>query len=326
MNKSWYFVEKNKLFLIISSSLLAFIFSLIPWEKIRFAEYYDRDNYINYIDFYENKVHWFDFSGIISKLSNEWLWHYIIELFNANFGFNSSVILWFISFLFLLISFKYVAYESKLVYIFLLLNPVFIDFFYSQLRLTFAISFLYLSLFFFKKNKLLSFLFLIPGFFIHTSIILFSFIFYFSYLLLNININQKFKLIFSILVGFVVALLTGPYMSIILGTIEDRRAEYNDMSSPILYMSFWVLFFIYLVCKIFLDKYNLYNKLYYYVSISVLTMVFLNTFLSGYSSRFLAASMPFIILALINLKGRDATFSMLGYIMYLIMLWFFWIT
>lgn len=302
----------------------ALIVSFIPWDKIRSAPYYDRTNYINYIDFYQNKIYWFDFSGILSKISNEWLWHYILNFFNNTLGFSSKEILWLISLIFIIISFLILFSKTKNIGFILVLNPIFIDFFYSQVRLCFAISFLYISIIIFHKNKFLGILFLIPAFFIHTSTILFSFIFYSAYILSNTEIiNNKFKIFISIFVGIIISLLTGPYMSVILSSIEDRRAEYNDMSSPVSYMSFWILFYLYLIFKMFKGGYNYY---YNYISLSILTMIFLNIFISGYPSRFLAATIPFIIISLLNIKGRDSLICWSGYIMYFLMLWFFWVT
>lgn len=320
-------VSRNKLLLLSSSFFLALVLAFIPWDIIRSQNYYDRNNYINYIDFYDNKVNWFDFSTLQLKITYEWGWHYIIDFFSNNLKLNSSIILFSISFFFLFIVLYIMFYNKKLLGVLFILNPAFIDFFFSQIRLTFAISFVYLSLFIFNRNKYLAIILATSTIFIHTSTILFIFIFY-SGLLLSENtiIPKRLKYILAILVGSIVAIITGPYMSIILKSLDDRRAEYNDMASPLLYVIFWVVFYFYILIKVMIEKTNIYNRNYIYISLSILTVVVLNSFIAGYSSRFLVASFPFIILSLVNFKGSEVRFLWLGYILYLALLWIFWVT
>lgn len=325
-NKASLINKKNIAGLLLCFTF-AFILTVFPWDKFRYNEFVDRSNYINYIDVYTNKIHWFDYSTLISKISYEWGWHYFLSVLQEKFNFNSSAILFIVSIFFLTIAF-YIVRLHKKPYIFILfLNPLFVDFFYSQIRLTFAISFLYLSLIFFREKKYIAIPLIIVSFFIHTSSFIFLFIFYSSYFLESfVKIEKKIKLLMSLMVGLVSAVITGPYMSVLLGSFEDRRADYENMSSPTLYMIYWLLLFFYIIAKSFFTKNSIIDKYYFYITISILTMVFMNIFASGYSSRFLVAAFPFIVMTLSHFrKGSDAI-VLIGYISYNIILWFFWLT
>ena len=159
-------LSRKKTLVVTCSFFIALIFSLIPWDFFRAAEYVDRSNYVNYIDLYPNKIQWFDFSGFLLKILYEWGWHYFLNFMNTNLGLNSGAILFLVSTFFLTVSFTLIALQKRFYTLLLLLNPLFIDFFYSQIRLSFSITFIYLSIIAFNKNKLVSFLLLIPSFFI----------------------------------------------------------------------------------------------------------------------------------------------------------------
>ena len=320
-------LSKRNILIVCFSFIFAVFLSLIPWDFFRAAEYVDRSNYVNYIDLYPNKIQWFDFSGFLLKILYEWGWHYFLNFMNINLGLNSGAILFLVSMFFLTVSFVLIAVQKRFYTLLFLLNPLFIDFFYSQIRLSFAITFIYLSIIAFNKNKLVSFVLLIPAFFIHTSSFLFAFMFYSAiFLAKTTKIGNRLKFFMSILVGAVVAFVTGPYMSVLLGSVNDRRAEYNDMSSPLLYMVYWIILFLFFMVKYLSGKTQSFNKYYVYITMSILTMVFLNIFMKGYSSRFLAASFPFLILSISGLRGKNDSMVLILYILYTITTWFFWTT
>lgn len=320
-------LSKENTLIVFSCFCLALVFSAIPWEYFRYQAYSDRKVYINYIDVHLNKVYWFDFSGLPNKIFNEWGWHYFIDYLNSELNFNSGIILFLISLFLLTISFVIVSSSRRIYLCFLLLNPLYIDFFYSQARLSFAITLIYCSIIVYYKNKYLSIFFLLPSLFIHTSSFIFILIFYSAmFLTENSFISQRKKFVISFIIGAFVALITGPFMSIILSSFDDRRAVYGDFSSPILYMSYWLGLFLFIISKCFQRNTNKLNKYYFYISLSILTIVLFSTFLNGYPSRFIAASFPFLILALSDFRRKSDFLVGVLYVMYTIILWFFWLT
>lgn len=320
-------LTKSNLFGLLLSFVLAFILTVFPWGSIRYNEFVDRNNYINYIDVNTNRIYWFDYSTLVSKISYEWGWHYFLNFLQESMKFNSTIILFLVSVFFLTVTFFMVKIHKNPYIFILILNPLFVDFFYSQIRLTFAISFLYISLILFKNKRILSALPIVISFFIHTSSFIFLFIFYSGYFLESCSrMKYKTRFFLSLFVGLLCAIVTGPYMSVLLGTFEDRRADYDNMSSPTSYMIYWLLLFVYLVIRSIISNKSIINRYYFYITIAILTMVFINVFASGYSSRFLAAAFPFVVMTLSHFRRGSDVIILFGYLFYNIVLWFFWLT
>lgn len=319
-----FIIKKKSIYSFFLAFISTFLLVLIPWEYLRSTPYVDKANYVSYIDYTLNKTLWFDYDTLLSKISFEWGWHKLIFIATEN-SLNSDHIFYIISFFILFVSILLVTLKHNYYSFLFLINPVFIDFCFSQMRLAFTMALIYTAYLLYQRKNLLYITILIATPFIHTSAIIFISVFLIATQLEKWQkLNLNFKNTIAILIGLVLALVTGPMISKILGQLGDRRAEYEDMSSPVLYMSFWVIYFVYLVIKAYTEK--LQRNTYFYVSLIILSMVFFNMFFSGYSSRFLAACFPFIILAMLQLKSKESNLIILGYIAYTTILWFFWAT
>lgn len=318
-------VSKSLLQSLLLSIVFSLIVSFIPWWNLRKTPYYDRENYIFFIDDVPSKLEWFDFDGIIVKLMNEWGWHKFLQIMTTDFYLTSSSILFIITFLIFFTASIFLSRRFYFLSFILLLNPIFIDFAVSQLRLAFAMSLLFISLWLYSRKNLLyiPLLFCLP--FIHTSSVLFIFIIGVS-LFLDKSLKKPalIKTIIALISGVLVSIVTGPLMSAILSQLEDRRAEYSDMSSPLVYTSFWLILYLYFIIKGFFEKsHKSYN---FYISISVLTVVLFGTIFGGYPLRFVAACFPFIIAALLDNKGKEKNIILIAYILFTLLLWGFWFT
>lgn len=318
-------VNKKTFLALLFTFLFALFVALTPWTDLRSSPYYDRANYVYFMDEVTNKLYWFDFETFLSKLVNEWGWHRFLLFTTETLGLTSGPIIFFITFLSVFTASIFLSKRYALASILLLLNPLYIDFVASQLRLAFAMSIIFIGYYFYRKKNLIYIPILAVTPFIHTSAVLFIFIIGTALVISNIKlIPAPIKTLIAALAGFVVGIVTGPLMASILTSLEDRRAEYNDMSSPLLYVIFWLVIYLYLFFKGFFEREH--KQFSFYIAISVLSIVFLNTILSGYSSRFLAACFPFVIAALIEVKGKEKSILFLSYIAYTTMLWFFWFT
>ena len=80
-------------------------------------------------------------------------------------------------------------------------------------------------------------------------------------------------------------------MSAILSQLQDRRAEYSDTSSPLLYSSFWIILYLYFLLKGFSESSH--KSFNFYISLAVLTMIPFGAIFGGYPMRFVAACFPF---------------------------------
>src|SRR5690606_20760185 len=90
--------------------------------------------------------------------------------------------------------------------------------------------------------------------FIHTSTIVFISFGVVSYFFNNKIKSENFKLLILSIYGFLVAFVLGPMRSLILNYFGDRRAEYSDMSSPIIMILFWVVVYFGLIWSIIKNK------------------------------------------------------------------------
>lgn len=318
-------VNKKGFLAVVFSFIFSIILVLMPWNEWRSTEYLDRSNYINYIDESLNKIYWFNYDSFLLKLTHEWLWHEGLNFSTEVLGLTSTEILFFISFLIVFVSSVFLSKRYGYASLTLLLTPVYIDFMYSQLRLGFAISILFIAYYLFRRYKFLAILLALVTPFIHTSAVIFISIFFFSLFLENSKVIQpRFKAFLSILTGLSFGLLTGPFLSSVLTTIGDRRAEdYPDMSSSMAYMSFWIVFFAYLVVKgLFENKNRLFS---FYLSLTILGIVSIQTILGGYPSRYLVAFFPFLLGTMIETKAKEQPIIILCYVGYTAFLWLYWL-
>ncbi|ENW15635.1 hypothetical protein L313_2817 [Acinetobacter haemolyticus CIP 64.3 = MTCC 9819] len=319
-----FLIKKKSIYAFLIALFSTYLIVLIPWEALRSSNYVDRANYVSYIDYTLNKTLWFDYDTLLSKISFEWGWHKLIFIATEN-GLSSDHIFYIISSFILFISILLVTLKHNYYSFLFLINPVFIDFCFSQMRLAFTMALIYLAYLLYQRKNLLYIPILLSTPFFHTSAVIFLGVFLVATKLEQWKrLNFMLKNTIAITAGLVLAIVTGPLMSQILGQLGDRRAEYEDMSSPVLYMSFWVIYFVYLTIKAYTE--NLERNAFFYVSLIILSMVFFNVFFSGYSSRFLAACFPIIIIALLQLKSKEKQLLLAGYVMYTIMLWYFWST
>lgn len=304
--------------------LFSLFISFFPWEKFRAYEYTDRLNNYNYITYYTNKIEWFEYNSAISYISYEWLWHFLLNFLSNNLGFSAFFIFFIISFL-NAISFSKILYKNLGIgAIFLLINPNFIDFNQSQLRLAFASSVLGFSyLLFLKNKKILAFILLLFTPFIHTSSLIFLLFAFLAFLVNNYFSNNNMKFLILSIIGFFSGFVMGPLRTIILGFFEDRRAEFSDMSSPFITISFWVITYLTLGILILLNKIKLNFEICF--SLIILSLIFSNIFFPIYSSRFISATFPFLLISLFSLPKEFRLIGLVGYSLYSLFLWVFWI-
>ena len=145
---------------------------------------------------------------------------------------------------------------------------------------------------------------LILSTFVHTALILFVGIFFLcSYFTKSSKFRSFFNnspLLFSVIIACCVTLTIGPLRDIILGFLGDRRINYQAESSSILYASFWFFYGIVFVAsikkKIIFDTSILMAVIWVFVFL-------LSTLLGIYGIRFLSASFPFIVSAMLVFAG-----------------------
>lgn len=325
-NNDFHFNISKPLFLSLSFSI---IFVLIPWQNILSKIYFtDRLTYQYMVESGFNKILVGDyFDSFYSYLTYEWLWEYILYITFERMSISFATIFLFITFFNVLMSSYLVSKYSKSLYLIFLLNPWYFDFLYSQSRLCFAVSLIFLS-FILRKYKLLSILIVFSTFFIHTSAVLFSSICLFVYFVYkNIFSDQKlFKFFFVFIVAVLISFLTGSFLINILSSLGDRRTEnYGDIdfNVGVVNMLPWLLFYLIFVYKI--SKFNLCDEYYNYLAFFFLTLVIFSSFVfGGYAIRYLVVGYPIILISFSNiLRSKEKSLFFFTYFFYMFLLWFF---
>lgn len=317
--KAWY------TFLCITFAL---IFLIIPWESLLNKVYFsDRATNKLIIDNGFSKLNYFEryYSDFFGYISNEYGWEVVLYYLKFILNLDSHFIFNFLAFFSFSLSCIFVALRSRFIYILLLLNPWFFDFFYSQSRLAFAISLLYCC-YMLRKKIIISLPLLIFLLTVHSSIAIFIFILSIP-IVLNVLTNKLIlKIFFLNAVGFLVALLTGPFFIEILLYFGDRRSEVYenlDMSSSVVDVILWIMLYFYYIFGCYSKRIIMdYNAM---ILIIILSIVFFNTVLfEGYVTRFLVALYPILIVSLVrNIKDKGVLIFIFVYCFYIFIGWFF---
>jgi hypothetical protein len=120
--------------------------------------------------------------------------------------------------------------------------------------------------------------------------------------------------------GVVMGLVIGPLREVLLTLIGDRRAEYLDLSSSPLYLSFWVgLLGLFLI-----DYRDTFRSIEGRFSLFILSLVTVNVFTGGYSLRFLALGYPFVISTVLIAKPSVKMFAIPAMSIYTIAQWIYY--
>lgn len=312
--------QKFLIKIIIAIFYTAFL-CFVPWEDFRSIKFADREKYIDYFLYQVNVISYLDLRTITDYITGEWLWHASIS--NLATKIDLQIIFLSISFLCIFVFSSFLIINYGLLSVLFLINPLVIDFAFSQYRMALAISFLYLG--YFARNSKLWIPFVVAAPFLHTGSIIFIVIYFVSNKVALRNINSshdssiKFKMVL-VLVGFLISFLLGPLREQVLGYFGDRRVGYAEISSSFSYLSVWILLFVVLLAQ---KKYFL-NYEENCFSIVILSIVMLNIIFAGYSTRFLAASYPLLIGSILSVKRELKNLYIKIFLLYCFIQWIYW--
>jgi hypothetical protein len=313
------------------SALLFFVVAmmLIQWpvifENIYGHGFTDRNTYKNYFLNGESVLIYKKFEGVVAYITDEFLWHYLIGTAATSLGISIELVFHVITITCLCVFGAIIISKRRPLALLLLINPLVIDFAFSQLRLALAISILGAAYVLKTRYRLITLIFVICSLFIHTA----SMIFIIIYVALRVvdslanQLNYGYWVRFALLclIGFSISIAIGPLREAMLSAIGDRRADYPDMSSTLAYSSFWV----FLLFAIGSRAKSLMKEEYQQYSVVILSIVTMNIFHGGYSARFLAASFPFLISTVLSFRGVYGLMMLFLFIFYAILQWLYWL-
>lgn len=291
-----FIIKKNNVKVFLISIVFSLMMVIFPWSTLR---NYDFIDLLRNIEKYRFPNYYFDYYSNIfslrSFISDEPLWYYL-NVFGAKLGLSPEVFFSIIAVFSLTIVCFYISKFSNYKYLFLLINPVSLDFFLSQQRSALCFSILVFTLFFLSKVKYIILLFL-P--LIHSiSSMLFA-LFYFVSEVLKPGNKKIYNIVFVIVISLFFSFFLAYGRSLLSSYTDDARlGEYNTIVNSYVYLAPWFFYYLWFM---FLSKND--DKNYYFL-ICFLSIYLLLSILDFYAIRFLAMAIPFMLVNLPNLRFR----------------------
>jgi hypothetical protein len=308
---------------VLVSIVFALCFMYVPWEGLRGEEFYDRrvylDNFFHSLPLLEEK----EISGLKAFLVNEVLWDVLVRGLMEGFDLPAEAVFSGIGLLCLFCFAYFLARKHGPLAMLLLINPLVVDFAMSQLRMALAVSIVLLALF--SGRRLLIAAAVIAACFIHTSIVLFMVMY-----LVAVRTGKWVRKAdlpaptfgyIAMAGGLLVALLIGPLREAVLTSMNDRRAEYEMAAASVSYASFWI---------VLLAAVPFQGKAFYRDNMNVLAVTCLSTFvfatfLGVFAARFISATMPALLSAMLTMDRPVRELAVLAYLLFLVLQWTYWL-
>lgn len=306
--------------LVIALSFSA-IFVSIPWSNIFTSidgtDFPDRQNYLRQLENFDLSYDRGIYETRLDYYTGEFIWGWLLRTL-SDAGMAGETILDAIAFGFLVSISILILRELSAPYLLFLINPITISMAFSQSRSALMVTLLMLAVQLPKKYLPISIFLVCTAAFVHTSAPLFLLIFWTS-TTRNKSEHHSPSFLFPLLVGIFVSFATGPWMSDLLTLIGDRRAEYSNMGSGILFLSFWAFGLIYLIA--IWSKFGSNSSMR--IALSVLALTTASLITDSYASRFIAAFFPYLVISLclqFHLQKKNSIIVIL-FAVYLSLLW-----
>lgn len=317
---------------LILPIFLTGLLSLIPWPEIIYRNFHailwDREIYIQKIVSGDSLFSYFTYDSLISYFTYEYSWEFMISLIQENrLPFEYDMFFQIISSLFIVTSSLVLYRKGGYLAILLMANPLIFDLAYSQLRSALAISLLNILYLARPKSNLLSLAVCLLATSIHTAMAIFLAIYFLCVATADrggwlSKWSVEMRLVTIVGAGVFIGLLIGPLREVALTLLNDRRAEYGDLASSPLYLSFWIMLF-----GLFLLNYREFiQSLEGRFSLFILALVAVNIFTSAHSLRFLALAYPYIMATILIARPAIRFFSLAIFSVYLLAQWYFYLS
>ena len=314
--------QTNYLITFFASCLSALLFISIDWERVFGNSFEDRQVFLYVFLGKSDYDVEFKAETFFFYLFNEQLWDKGVRFLNIDMGFSVPEIFTAVSFFTVFTYAYFIVSRVGLAGLILLVNPLFVDMAYSQLRISAAMCFLLTA---YNSRFVGVRVFLICcAFFIHTASFLFVMIALCSAFIVKISMRRNWTPMTSylllLMVGLSVAAVVGPLRVAILEFLGDRRTDYEIAAATWSYASMWLLL---LAVGIFQSPTFLRSN------INAIAVVFLAVFsfctvFSVYGVRFLSAALPFIIVFLLRLGSFEKPAIFIAFCGYAMVQWSLW--
>ena len=314
---------------IFCALMIGILLSFIPWPDIVLElsgqPMWDRDVYIKTIEAGTGPLSYFHYETLVSFVTHEYLWAWLMDFLHRARFVSYELVFQAISTATLSAAAVILARRKSLLFLIFLLNPLIIDLAYSQLRLALAMSLLLWILVLRVNSPRVVFPLLITATLIHTGMLIF-FAAHFVATMTRPDFGRfrwsaGGRMAMLLCFGLAVGIMVGPLREILLSAVGDRRAQYHDMSSSLLYLSFWIGLFFLLV----FDQRRTLIKYESRYSVAILGIIFINAFTGFYSTRFIAAIFPFLIVAIFGVLGKNKFLVSIPFLIYFLFQWYYYL-
>lgn len=307
---------------VAASILFAVLMLSMPWEAWLGKDFEDKQVYINNFLYLKPAIEDKGLETLREYFFNEVLWDVMVRGAKDNLGIPLEVIFGGITFLCLFCFARFVAIRHGVLAIVLLINPLVIDFAFSQLRMAFAVSLILLGIT--MRHRAALYLMLVLSCCIHTAMMLFILMY-----LVSVQVSLWFSkrnfpvsmLAFIAMAGgLIVALMIGPLRGVLLSSVGDRRVEYELAGATLSYASFWIVFLAVTPLQrqgFYADRFNL-------LSVACLATFTFATLMGVFAARFVSATFPMLVSALLSLGRPVKDVVLLMYLLYLALQWHYW--
>jgi hypothetical protein len=267
---------------------------LIPWVDILGREFADTANYIFRITYMKEGGKEAELS-IMQMILDEPVWRGIVFLLGITFE-DYRFALYVISFIAMILygSFFFRRVEFYVIII-LLLNPMSVNLFIEQVRISLAFGLLLVA--YDIDSKRIQTFFALMAFFIHASMPIFIGVYFIlNYYNKKVEARKYYLIALGIALGMALFMKFG--LDAVLTAVGDRHAGYGDISagSSIAYSISW--FMIALSISVFANFEHEKERVIAGYAIVFMTFFFFGSILGVYAQRYVAVIMPIIIIAI----------------------------
>lgn len=267
---------------------------LIPWVDILGREFADTANYIFRITYMKEGGKEAELS-IMQMILDEPVWRGIVFLLGITFE-DYRFALYVISFIAMVLygSFFFRRVEFYVIII-LLLNPMSVNLFIEQVRISLAFGLLLVA--YDIKSKQIQAFMALMAFFIHASMPIFIGVYFIlNYYNKKVEARKYYLIALGVALGMALFMKFG--LDAVLTAVGDRHAGYGEISagSSIAYSISW--FMIALSISIFANFEHEKERVIAGYAIVFMTFFFFGSILGVYAQRYVAVIMPIIIIAI----------------------------
>ena len=292
-------VQSNSLNWLLSLLFAFFYIYVIPWTELAGGEFVDVYAYLERIVYLHGGGNEAEYWGP-KWLMSEPVWKWIV-IFIGEMTTDYRASLYFVSFVSV---FFYTSFLLKRVEFYIampfLITPMMVDLFLAQIRSALAFSVVLIAYNLASRENVSKFvpsLLLVLATLIHMSMPVFLSIYYLLYHL-NDRVKDNRYYFFAMLTALMIALFMKYGSNLLLAAIGDRHAGYDEYiaSSSVAYSIAW--FIIAILISSFGDFSDKKNRVIAGYAITILSFFFFSSLLNIFAARYVALSMPAIIVAI----------------------------